>query len=197
MVKISPFLYQYLSVTSSSLITLPIDILQTKTLTDKPIFFDINELKWLFLFPIIFTSQNIVFNKLNFIKSITIRGACAGIITSPIYIYLETNKLFTRLKIFPNYTTYIRIIILRQIIFYSFLYKITFLNIKNSNFIAAFIANSISFPIKLFALFNSYSIFIIDKKIIRYTAILEIIKSSISDGIALFLIYSSYFSPLK
>ena len=84
---------------------------------------------------------------------------------------------------------------MRQTLFYSILYQIAEFN--NSNFLAAFIANIIGFPIKLIALSKSYSIFLINSKNIKLSAILEIIKSSISDGTALFLMYSPSFSPLK
>ena len=70
-------------------------------------------------------------------------------------------------------------------------------NPSYSNFIAALFANSIGFPIKLLTLSKSYSVFIINKKTIALTAILEIIKASISDGTALFLMYTPSFSPLK
>ena len=197
MIHINPFLYQYLCTTSSSLITLPIDIAQTKILTSSLITFDLNEVKWLMLFPLIFTSQNIIYNELHYIKNTLLRGAIAGIITTPIYTYLETQKMYTRLNIFPNYNIYIRLILIRQALFYSILYKISLLDIPYASFIAAFIANTIGFPFKLIALSQSYSIFMINKETVRLTAILEIIKASISDGIALFLIYNSYFSPVK
>ena len=114
MIHINPFLYQYLCTTSSSLITLPIDIAQTKILTSSLITFDLNEVKWLMLFPLIFTSQNIIYNELHYIKNTLLGGAIAGIITTPIYTYLETHKMYTRLKIFPNYNIYIRLILIRQ-----------------------------------------------------------------------------------
>jgi hypothetical protein len=188
MIHINPFLYQYLCTTSSSLITLPLDIAQTKILSSSSVIFNINELKWLLLFPLIFTSQSIIYNELYYIKNTLLRGAAAGIFTTPIYTYLETQKMHNRLNILPNYNIYITIILIRQALFYSILYKITLLNIPYSTFIAAFIANTCGFPIKLFALSNSYSVFMINKKTIKQTAILEIIKSSISDSMALFLI---------
>ena len=197
MIHINPFLYQYLCTTSSSLITLPLDIAQTKIITSNSIVFDLNELKWLILFPLIFTSQNIIYNNLHYIKNTFLRGATAGIISTPIYTYLETQKMYTRLNIFPNYNIYFRLILIRQALFYSILYKISLFNIPYSNFIAALFANSIGFPIKLLTLSKSYSVFIINKKTIALTAILEIIKASISDGTALFLMYTPSFSPLK
>tara|TARA_Y100000591_G_scaffold333389_1_gene376980 strand:- start:11835 stop:12425 length:591 start_codon:yes stop_codon:yes gene_type:complete len=195
MIHINPFLYQYLCTTSSSLITLPLDIAQTKILSPSPTIIDFNEIKWLLLFPLIFTSQNVIYNELHYIQNTLLRGAMAGILTTPIYTYLETRKLYTRINLVPNYNIYIKFILLRQTLFYSILYQIA--KINNSNFMAAFIANMIGFPIKLLALSKSYSVFVINSKSIKLTAILEIIKSSISDGAALFLMYSPSFSPLK
>ena len=197
MIHINPFFYQYLCTTTSSLITLPIDIAQTKIISSTPTVFDLNELKWLILFPLIFTSENIIYNKLHYIKNTFLRGAISGIIITPLYTYLETQKLYARLSIFPNYKIYIKLILIRQALFYGLLYSISLFNTSYSTFIAAFIANIVGFPIKLLALSKSYSVFIINKKTIKITAILEIIKASISDGTALFLMYIPSFSPLK
>lgn len=105
--------------------------------------------------------------------------------------------MYKRLNILPKYDIYFKIILLRQTLFYSILYEISEFNIAFSNFIAAIIANSIGFPIKLIALSYSYSIFVINKKTIKITALLEILKASISDGLALFLIYKPSFSPFN
>ena len=197
MLNINPFLYQYLSATGSSLITLPIDIAQTKVLTNKPIEINMCEFKWLLLFPIIFTTQNIIYNEISLVKNTALRGALAGILSCPIYTYLETKKMYSRLKILPNYNVYSKIILARQAIFYSILYQVSVMNIVNSTFISAFIANLVGFPLKLFALSKSYSVFLINKKTIKLSAIMEILKASISDGLSLYLMYSPNFSPLK
>jgi hypothetical protein len=197
MIHIHPILYQYLCSTSSSLVTLPLDIAQTKILSPKEVNIELSEIKWLLLFPLIFTSQNIVYNELSNIKNTIIRGALAGFLTSPIYTFLETKKMYRRLKILPKYDIYFKIILLRQTLFYSILYEISEFNMEFSNFIAAIIANTIGFPIKLIAFSYSYSFFIINKKTIKITALLEILKASISDGLALFLIYKPSFSPFN
>lgn len=197
MIHINPILYQYLCSTSSSLVTLPLDIAQTKILSPKEVNIELSEIKWLLLFPLIFTSQNIVYNELSNIKNTIIRGALAGFLTSPIYTFLETKKMYQRLKILPKYDTYFKIILIRQTLFYSILYEISKFNMEFSNFIAAIIANTIGFPIKLIAFSYSYSFFIINKKTIKITALLEILKASISDGLALFLIYKPSFSPFN
>lgn len=87
MIHINPILYQYLCSTTSSLVTLPIDIAQTKILSTKEVNTDLSEIKWLLLFPLIFTTQNIVYNELYNIKNTMIRGAIAGFLTSPIYTF--------------------------------------------------------------------------------------------------------------
>jgi hypothetical protein len=197
MIHIHPILYQYICSTSSSLVTLPLDIAQTKILSPKEVNIELSEIKWLLLFPLIFTSQNIVYNELSNIKNTIIRGALAGFLTSPIYTFLETKKMYQRLKILPKYDTYFKIILIRQTLFYSILYEISEFNMEFSNFIAAIIANTIGFPIKLIAFSYSYSFFIINKKTIKITALLEILKASISDGLALFLIYKPSFSPFN
>jgi hypothetical protein len=197
MIHINPILYQYLCSTTSSLVTLPIDIAQTKILSTKEVNTDLSEIKWLLLFPLIFTTQNIVYNELYNIKSTMIRGAIAGFLTSPIYTFLETKKMYKRLNILPRYETYFKIILVRQTIFYSILYKISKLNIAFSNFISAIVANLVGFPLKLLALSKSYSIFLINKKTIKLCAVMVILKASISDGLSLYLMYSPNFSPLK
>ena len=84
--------------------------------------------------------------------------------------------MYQRLKILPKYDTYFKIILIRQTLFYSILYEISKFNMEFSNFIAAIIANTIGFPIKLIAFSYSYSFFIINKKTIKITALLEILK---------------------
>lgn len=197
MLSINPFLYQYLSTTGSNLITLPIDIAQTKVLSNSSSTINLSEIKWLLLFPLIFTSQNIIYNEISIVKNTLLRGALAGMLSSPIYTYLETKKMYSRLAILPNYYIYSKIILARQTLFYAILYKISLMNIVNATFISALVANIIGFPLKLYALSKSYSVFIINKKTIRLSAIMEILKASISDGLALYLMYSPNFSPLK
>ena len=96
-----------------------------------------------------------------------------------------------------HYNVYSKIILARQAIFYSILYQVSVMNIVNATFISAFIANLVGFPLKLFALSKSYSVFLINKKTIKLSAIMEILKASISDGLSLYLMYSPNFSPLK
>ena len=186
---VNPIVYKYMCTTATNLITLPLDITQTKILNTDTTNININEIRWLLLFPLIFTSQNIIYNNLLFIKSNALRGAITGIISTPVYIFLETKKLYSRINNYPRLLIYTRWILLRQIIFYSILYKISNLNIYYSKFLSALLANTAGFPIKLIALKNSYNSFNINKKTFRLTTFIEILKSSISDGLALYLIY--------
>ena len=130
-------------------------------------------------FPLIFNSQNIIYNEISIVKNTLLRGALAGMLSSPIYTYLETKKMYSRLAILPNYYIYSKIILARQTLFYAILYKISLMNIVNATFISALVANIIGFPLKLYALSKSYSVFIINKKTIRLSAIMEILKASI------------------
>ena len=188
MIYTNPVIYRYICTAGSSLLTLPLDIVQVKIISTDNIVIDVAEFKWLLLFPLILTSQNIVYSRLSCIKNIICRGALAGAITSPIYAYLETRKMYSRLHIFPNYNIYARIIFLRQALLFAILYKIGSLNIPHATFLSALIANAVGFPLKMFALKNSYPIFEINKKTIKIVGLLEIIKTSISDGLALLLI---------
>ena len=145
----------------------------------------------------IFTSQNIVYNNLFNIKNRFLRGGAAGIITTPVYTYLETSKINSRINQLPNYNIFMCLILIRQAIFYSVLYQVSVFNIPNATFIAALVANLIGFPIKILTLIKSYSGFVVNKKTIIISAIIEIFKASISDGSSLFLMYTPSFSPLK
>lgn len=187
MAIMNPLLYKYISTTSSSLASLPLDILQTRIVTNNQIIFDWNEFKWVLIFPIVLSSQNIIYNRLYFIKNIFIRGATSGILITPLYSYLEIYKIYDRIKALPNLNIFLKITILRQAIFFGILYKINFSNILYSDLISALVANIIGFPLKLYALNSSYSIFKINKKTIKIMTILELMKTSISDGLGLFL----------
>lgn len=196
MINMNPILYQYICTTSSNLLTLPLDIAQTKIIAPQNTSFNLDELKWLALFPLIFTSQNIVYNNLFNIKNTFLRGAAAGIITTPVYTYLETSKINSRINQLPNYNIFMCLILIRQAIFYSVLYQVSVFNIPNATFIAALVANLIGFPIKIYTLIKSYSVFVVNKKTIIISGIIEIFKASISDGTALFLINMPFFTPV-
>ena len=193
----NPILYRYLSATTSSLATLPLDIAQTKILSTTSTNININEIQFILLAPLIFTSQNLIYSELSNVKNILVRGALAGFLSSPIYSFIEIRKIHTRLNILPHCNTYIKIFLLRQTIFYAILYKITSLNIKYSIFLSALIANTIGYPIKLLALASSYSVFKINKNTVRLTGLIEIIKASISDGLSIYFMYVPSFSPFN
>lgn len=58
---VNPIVYKYMCTTATNLITLPLDITQTKILNTDTTNININEIRWLLLFPLIFTSQNIIY----------------------------------------------------------------------------------------------------------------------------------------
>ena len=72
------------------------------------------------------------------------------------------------------------------------MYNIFLLNIPYSKFISAFLANAFGFSIK-----KGYPSLLINYNSIKKMCILEIIKSSLGDGLTLVLIYNCKFSPLK
>ena len=78
--NITPIIYQYICTTSSCILTLPLDIVQTKIITSSDISFNLNELKWVLLFPLIFTSQNIIYTNLFNVKNVNslVQGSVHG-----------------------------------------------------------------------------------------------------------------------
>lgn len=178
-------LYTLSASSCGALTTIPLDMLQTKIISNQNIQFKIEEFKWVLYLTALFSIQNIVFKNSYFLKSITLRGAIAGLSTVPLYVLIETKKNLSRLQMSPIYINLIKWIILRQITLFTILYKLIFIYNK---FISALLANSIGFPIKLLALKNAYPNLKFDIYTIKKTAFLEIIKSSISDGLTLYLL---------
>ena len=188
MIKINSNIYTLAVSSCGALTTIPIDLLQTKIISNQNIEFKIQEFKWIFYLTILFSIQSIVFKNTYFLKSYSLRGAIAGFSTIPIYILIESKKNLSRLNMQPIYKKLIKWIAIRQILLFSILYKIMFMKIHYSNFISAFIANSLGFPLKILALKNAYPNFNFNYHIIKKTAFLEILKSSLSDGITLYLL---------
>jgi len=197
MINIYPSLYRITASSCGALTIIPFDIMQTKILSNQNIQFKLEEFKWMFFMTLLFTIQNSVYDWSKFINSQTIRGALCGIIASPIYIYLEIRKINSRIGLYPKIIPFSLWITFREIIVFILMYNIFLLNIPYAKFISAFFANSFGFPLKILALKKSYPTLIFDNKSIKKTAILEIIKSSIGDGLTLVLIYNCKFSPIK
>ena len=194
---IHPTLYRICASSCGALSTLPLDVIQTKTLSGEKDIFKISELKWTLLMTFLFTIQNSVYEFSNFIPNITIRGILSGLSASPFYVLIETKKMKNRLGILPFYKKFIFWLTFREILVYVTIYNLFMLNIPYSKLLASLLANGIGFPLKIFALKNGYPTLNFSYDKIKKTAIIEIIKSSIGDSITLYLIYNFPFSPLK
>ncbi len=197
MINIYPILYRVGAASCGALATIPFDIMQTKVITNHNIEFKLEEFKWMFFMISLFAIQNSVYDLTKFINSQSIRGLLVGIIASPIYIYLEMQKIYSRIGIYPKIKEFSLWITLREIIVFVTMYNIFLLNIPFAKFISAFFANSFGFPLRVIALKKAFPTLIFDSKSIKKTAILEIIKSSLGDGLTLVLIYNCKFSPIK
>lgn len=197
MINVNPLAYRLVCSSCGGLSTLPLDVLQTKIISNQDVEFKVKEFKWLILAPFIFSLQNTVYNWAKFIPNQSIRGILAGLSASPPYILLEMNKIRMRLNLLPNYKLFALIMTIREILVYVTIYNIIVLNIPYSKFIAALLANSIGFPLRLYALKKSYSTLNINFEILKKTALLEIIKSAMGDTITLLLLYKFPLSPFK
>ena len=197
MIKINPTIYKLGAASFVELATLPLDLIQTKIISNKKIDFKLDEFKNLFYFILIFTFQNSVFVSLKFIKSTTIRSCLLGLICSPFYIFAEGSKLYSRLRVIPKLKPFIFWIIIRQIIVLITLYNLISMNFSYSKIIGPFLANSLGFPLKILAFKKSYLNLNFNKNILKKTFFFEIVKSSIGDGLTLFLIYNYKFTTIK
>ena len=194
---INPMIYRVGASLCGGLSILPLDVIQTKTLSTNNVEFKFEETKWLMLLPVVFAIQNTVFDNIRFIKNKSIRGAIAGLSSSPLFIIADIKKYESRLGILPKYKNFIFWITIRQMIVFSILYTFIVKNVLKSNFYSALLANLIGFPFKLIAIKKSFNNIKIDLNSIKYSAVLEITKSAIGDGITLFLIYNFKYSPIK
>ena len=156
MSKINPIILKFCCASGSAISIIPLDVIQTKLITNKNIEFKLIEFKWILLSATIFTIQNNFYNWCKFIPYHSLRGGLSGLLISPIYVYLESNKLFSRANIIVEIKNFTIILVIRQIIFYSILYRLLIINYQNINYISAFICNAIGYPIKIFAFYKSY-----------------------------------------
>jgi len=189
MINLAPTIYKIGCASCGALSTLPLDILQTKIICDKEINININEIKWLLLMSSIFAIQNLVYDLSYKIPSITIRGALAGLTASPIYTIFEYKKLKNRAQIFPKFNNFLIWNTIREIVLYIVMYNINASSLKFKIFFATFLANGIGYPLKILSYKYSYSCFKITKRTVVINGILEILKSTIGDGISLYLFY--------
>ena len=188
---IVPYLYKVTCATFGGLSTLPIDILQTKILTNTSIAVNLNELKYMFAMCNVFAFQNIIYDNSIFIFNKSLRGIFTGFIISPSVIYLKMQKYYNRLNILPKYNYFIFFTFLRELLFYSILYSLYISNLKYTKFLAPLLANILVFPLKVLNVKYSYKKFNIKSNNIKYSALIEILKSTIGDSNKLFLIYKN------
>lgn len=183
---IKPYLIKVACVASSGLCVLPIDLLHTKFLTNKPIAIKFNEIKLLFLMCNIFAIQNTIYQMTHFISNNSIRGALAGLCISPLVTYIKIKKYTSRLCLQPIYRKFIFWTITREILFYSIIY--TLYNIYNLKLYAAFFSNLLLYPLKIISLNRSFPSIRISFNSIRKSILFEILEGSIGDSISLYLI---------
>tara|TARA_B100001175_G_scaffold316809_1_gene331723 strand:+ start:1584 stop:2180 length:597 start_codon:yes stop_codon:yes gene_type:complete len=194
---INPTLYKLCSSACGGLSILPLDVIQTKIMSTKKVEFNMNEFKWISLMPLVFVIQNTAYSKSYRINSQIIRGVIAGLVASPLYIFLEIKKYESRLKILPIMNKFIFWMTIREIVVYVTLYSIFTMNIPYAKFVAGFMANLLGFPLRIICMSKSYPIIKTDMNSIKKTGILEVIKSGLGDGLTLYLIYGFRYSPIK
>ena len=187
---INPIAYNLGSSICGGLAVLPLDIIQTNMMSSKNVEFHMEEFKWLLLMPMVFLLQNTAYTRTARLNNQAIRGVIAGIVSSPFYIFLQAKKFNSRFKLMPNMRPFILWMTLRQMILYASLYSIYMMNIPYAKFVAGLIANGGVYPIRYMCMSKSYSMIKTDANTVKKIAILEIIKSGLGDGIALYLIYS-------
>lgn len=197
MLENKPKLYILGSSICGGLTTIPLDIIQTRIISSSNVNFSLNELRWLALMPIIFFTQNSVYEWSKFLKNKTMRGILAGLSATVPYVFLEIKKMERRLNLLPKYKKFIFWITLREIVLYSLIYNIILSNIRYAAFIAGLVGNGLVYPLKLIAILKSYPIKGVSCSSIKKTMLLEILKSAIGDGITLYLVYNFKYSPFK
>ena len=159
-------------------------------MTTKKVEFHMEEFKWLLLMPMVFLLQNTAYTRTVRLNNHAVRGVIAGVVSSPFYIFLQAKKFESRFKLMPDMRPFILWLTLRQMILYASLYSIYMMNIPYAKFVAGLIANTGVYPIRYMCMSKSYSMIKTDANTVKKIAVLEIIKSGLGDGIALFLIYS-------
>ena len=187
MTKLNPIISKFCCASCSAFSIIPLDVIQTKLITNKNIEFKLIEFKWIILSALIFTIQNNFYNWCKFIPYFSLRGALSGLLISPIYIYLESNKLYSRTNIIAEMKIFSIILLIRQIVFYTILYRLLIIKFQHINYITAFICNAIGYSIKTFAFYKSCPNLKLNYISIRNAAFIEILKSSLGDGFSICL----------
>jgi hypothetical protein len=194
---INPVAYKLCSSICGGLAILPLDIVQTNMMSTEKAEFKVDEFKWMLLMPMVFVLQNTAYTRSVGLNNQVARGIIAGIVASPMYIFLQIKKLKSRFNLMPNMKEFIFWMTLRQMVVYTSLYSIFTVNIPYAKFVAGITANMLGFPLKLICMSRSYPIIKVDMNTAKKTGMLEIIKSGFGDGITLYLIYGFKYSPVK
>ncbi len=189
MINLYPIVHKIACASCGGLTTLPIDILQTKILTNQNVNINPHELQYMFIMCNLFALQNTIYEFLKFIPSKVLRGLFTGLTITPPVIYFNIQKYYSRLKIYPIYKNFIILTVSREVLFYCSLYTLYNRNIKYNKILAPLLSNLISFPLKIMTLKISYPSLNITFNCIKNTALIEIIKSALGDSVALYLIY--------
>jgi len=181
------YVKKLLAASCGGLITLPIDMYQSHIISNEIIILNPHELKYIFFMCNIFALQNYIYEFTRFMNSKLIRGSIIGLIVSPPIIYIKIKKYYKRFELLPIYNTFIFWTTLREVLFYSLIYKLYNLNYPFIKIIAPLIANLIVYPFKIINIIHSYPSIIIDLNIIKKGALIELLKSIIGDTLALYL----------
>ena len=194
---IYPTIYRICASSCGALSSVPLDVIQTKILSEQKNIFKIEELKWTLIMTLLFSIQNTVYEMTSFISNKTIRGSLSGLSASPFYLLVEIKKMNCRLGLKPIYKGFVFWLTFREILVYIILYNVFMIKIPYAKFIAALLANSVGFPFKILGFRSGYPMLKFSNDKIKKTAFLEILKSAIGDSITLYLIYNFKYSPIK
>lgn len=183
--KIRPLLYKLGCTSCVTVATLPFDIFQTKVLSNSEVSFNLIEVKWAFMMCLFFVIQNACRKEIKFISNRHLKAVFVGLVISPAHIIYFIKKYNSRLKLFPK-KIFAFWIIVKDIIFYLMLHNLQFLKYTNY-YLYSFLANGLCMPFKIIAIKTGYPEIKTDFNSIKNIIILEILKSSFSDGLALSL----------
>ncbi len=197
MVPIYPYMYRACAASCGALSTFPIDIIQTSVITQRNVTLRANEIPLMLIMTNLFAIQNTVFSCTTCIPNISIRAILASLSISPFVIFVQIKKYYYRFGMSPIYKNFIFWTTLREIVFYITIYNFYKSNIYYSQFFAPLLSNILAYSFRVLALKKSYIHLNITYKNIFYGSILEILKSSIGDSIALYMIYYHKLSPFK
>tara|TARA_Y100000816_G_scaffold289258_1_gene275363 strand:+ start:901 stop:1479 length:579 start_codon:yes stop_codon:yes gene_type:complete len=187
--KLYPLIHRSACATCGALVALPIDIIHTRVITNKTIIIKPKELGFIFIMCNMFALQNTIYENLKFISNNGIRGSVASLSISPLVLFIKIKKMYLRLNLYPLYKNFIFWTLLRETIYYSFLYTILTFDNGSYKLFAPFIANTIAYPFKIIMLKKSYPTLDINYTIIKKGIFFELLESSLGDSVALYLIY--------